>query len=232
MKAGNIIVLIMVVAAMTACAYPNDKGEDFTEDELSPPVDEMADEDRSAGSLWSESAKFYDMFTDQKARRVGDIVIVQVVENSSADKEATTEATRDSSIDDSVTNFLGLPLDRSSIFGYGLEPTIQTKSSSQFSGDGKTSRKGTLKAVVSARVTRVLPSGNFVIKGKKQIRVNDEAQYIMVSGIIRPEDIQWNNSVMSSNVADLKVDYYGSGILGDQQNKGFLARAIDKIWPF
>jgi len=54
----------------------------------------------------------------------------------------------------------------------------------------------------------------------------------VVSGIIRPEDILWNNSVMSTSIADLKVDYYGSGILGDQQSKGFLARAIDKIWPF
>ncbi len=71
-----------------------------------------------------------------------------------------------------------------------------------------------------------------MIRGRKQIRVNDEAQYIVVSGIIRPEDILWNNSVMSTSIADLKVDYYGSGILGDQQSKGFLARAIDKIWPF
>jgi flagellar L-ring protein precursor FlgH len=123
-------------------------------------------------------------------------------------------------------------MDQSSIFGYKIKPEVQTNGSSTFKGDGKTTRKGTLSAVVSARIMRVLPSGNFAVKGKKQIRVNDEEQYITVSGIIRPEDIMGNNSVMSANVADLKVDYYGSGILGDQQNKGFLARAIDKIWPF
>ncbi len=232
MKAGTILVLIMVAAALAACSHTTDRGREFADDELSQPVEEEINDVKSPGSLWSENAKFYDMFSDHRARRVGDIVIVQIIESSSADKEAKTEATRESSMDHSVSNFLGLPLDRSSIFGYGIEPGIQAESASEFSGDGKTSRKGTLNAVVSARVTRILPTGNFVIRGRKQIRVNDEAQYIVVSGIIRPEDILWNNSVMSTSIADLKVDYYGSGILGDQQSKGFLARAIDKIWPF
>lgn len=232
MKTGNMIVCCMVAAALAACSHTSDRGRDLAEDELSLPVEELSSDVKSPGSLWSENAKFYDMLSDLRARRVGDIVIVQVIESSSADKEAKTEAKRESSMDNSVSNFLGLPLDRSSIFGYGLEPAIQTQSTSDFSGDGKTSRKGTLNAVVSARVMRILPSGNFVIRGKKQIRVNDEAQYIVVSGIIRPEDILWNNSVMSTTIADLKIDYYGSGILGDQQNKGILARAIDKIWPF
>lgn len=232
MKPGNALVVLMVATALSACSHTADRGRDFTEDELSLPVEEFTSDVKSPGSLWSENAKFYDMFSDHKARRVGDIVVVQVLESSSADKEAKTEANRESSTDHSVTSFLGLPLDRSSIFGYSLKPEVQTDSSSEFSGDGKTSRKGTLTAVVAARITRVLPSGNFVIRGKKQIRVNDEAQYIVVSGIIRPEDILWNNSVMSTTIADLKVDYYGSGIIGDQQNKGFLARAVDKVWPF
>lgn len=231
MKAVKTVLVLVMTAALAACSHTPVEG-DFMEDELSMPADVGIETIQNPGSLWTPSAKFFDMYSDHKASHAGDIVMVQIVESSSADKEASTEASRASSIDNSVTNFLGLPLDQSSIFGYGLEPTVQTDSSSNFTGDGKTSRKGTLTAVVSARVTRLLPSGNMVIKGKKQIRVNDEAQYIVVSGIIRPEDIQWNNSVMSPNIADLKVEYYGSGILGDQQNKGFLARAIDKIWPF
>jgi flagellar L-ring protein precursor FlgH len=163
---------------------------------------------------------------------VGDLVIVQIVESSSADKEATTEASKDSSIDSSVTNFLGLPINESSVFGKHVEPTVKLSGSTKFTGDGKTSRKGTLSASVTSQVIRVLPSGNYVIKGKKQIRVNDEAQYIVVSGVIRPEDILWNNSIISTKIADLKVDYYGDGIIGDQQSKGLIARVLDKIWPF
>jgi len=231
MKARQYFVFLVVMVALSACSHAV-KDVDFSEDELSMPMGDQADNIQSPGSLWSPSAKYYDMYSDHKARQVGDLIIVQIIENSSADKEASTDASRDSSTANSVTSFLGLPMDQSSIFGYKIKPEVQTNGSSTFKGDGKTSRSGTLSAVVSARVMRVLPSGNFAIKGKKQIRVNDEEQYIMVSGIIRPEDIMGNNSIMSTNIADLKVDYYGSGILGDQQSKGFLARAIDKIWPF
>jgi flagellar L-ring protein FlgH len=231
MKARQYFVFLMVMAALSACSHTV-KDVDFTEDELSLPMGDQGENIQNPGSLWTPSAKYYDMFSDHKARQVGDLVIIQIIENSSADKQATTEASRDSSIDNSVSSFLGLPLNKSSVLGYKIDPSIQIKGSSKFAGDGKTSRKGTLSAVVSARVVRVLPSGNYVVNGKKQIRVNEEEQHIMVSGIIRPEDIMWNNSVISSNIADLKVEYYGSGILGDQQSKGFLARAIDKIWPF
>jgi flagellar L-ring protein precursor FlgH len=177
---------------------------------------------QSPGSLWTPTAKYSDMYSDHKARQVGDLIIIQISESSSADKQAKTGTSKDSSIAASVTDFLG----------FHTHPKVQTGSSSTFTGDGETSRSGTLTAVVSARIVRVLPEGNFAIKGKKQIRVNDESQYITVSGIIRPDDILGDNSVLSSNIADLKVDYYGKGILGDQQDKGILAKAFDKFWPF
>jgi len=131
-----------------------------------------------------------------------------------------------------VTNFLGLPLDKASIWGNSLEPTVEISSSNSFTGDGKTSRKGDLTGTVTARITRVLPSGNLLLEGKKQIRINAEVQYIMLCGIIRPEDITPSNTVLSTKIADLQVDYYGSGIIGDQQRKGYLSRAVDKAWPF
>jgi len=109
---------------------------------------------------------------------------------------------------------------------------VKATSASDFKTDGKTERGGNISAVISARVMRILPSGNMVISGKKQTRLNDESQYILLSGTIRPEDISPNNTIQSNYVADLKLDYYGSGILGDQQGKGFINRVIDKIWPF
>jgi flagellar L-ring protein FlgH len=221
-----------VMVALGACSHmPSDV--DFSEDELSLPVSDQPDYVQSPGSLWAPSAKYYDMYSDHKARQVGDLVIVQVVESSSADKEATTEASHSNSVKNTVTDFLGLPVNETTVFGgHPLTPSVDLSGSSQFNGDGKTTRKGTLTANVSARVMRVLPSGNYVIKGKKQIRVNEESQYIVVSGIIRPEDILWNNSVMSTTIADLKVDYYGSGIIGDQQDKGLFVKILDKIYPF
>jgi flagellar L-ring protein precursor FlgH len=221
MKAHQNLILFMVVAALSACSH-TPKDVDLTEDELSMPMGNQTGYTQSPGSLWTPTAKYSDMYSDHKARQVGDLIIIQISENSSADKQAKTDASRDSGLAASVTDFLG----------FHVHPQVQTNSSSTFTGNGKTSRSGTLNAVVSARIVRILPEGNFVIKGKKQIRVNDESQYIMVSGIIRADDILGDNSVLSANVADLKIDYYGNGILGDQQDKGFLAKAFDKIWPF
>jgi flagellar L-ring protein precursor FlgH len=221
MKAHQNLILFMVVAALSACSH-TPKDVDLTENELSMPMGNQSEYTQSPGSLWTPTAKYSDMYSDHKARQVGDLIIVQISESSSADKQAKTGASKNSSIASSVTDFLG----------FHVHPQVQTSSASTFTGDGKTSRSGTLNAVVSARIVRVLPEGNFAIRGKKQIRVNDESQYITVSGIIRADDILGDNSVLSSNIADLKVDYYGKGILGDQQDKGILAKAFDKFWPF
>lgn len=231
MKAFHLIIIGAVIVSLSACSHMK-RPPGLSEDEFAIPVEEPTEKVVSPGSLWTPGAKFVDMYSDAQARRVGDIVVVQIVESSSANKEAKTEADRTSSMDNSISDLLGLPLDQSSVLGYGITPSVSASSSSEFEGEGKTSRKGTISGTVSARVERLLPSGNMVIKGKKQTRVNSEHQYIIISGIIRPEDISVSNTIQSTYIADMQLDYYGSGIIGDQQNKGFIARAIDKVWPF
>jgi len=204
----------------------------LTEDEFAIPVDEPTEKVAAPGSLWSPDARFVDMYSDVRAKRGGDILMVQIVESSSADKSAKTESSRTHTADNSVTSMLGLPLNQSSVLGYKLSPELNLSTNTEFEADGKTSRDGTISATVSARVERVLPSGNLVIKGKKQTRVNSEVQYIVLSGIVRPEDVSPSNTIRSNYIADMQLDYYGTGIIGDQQSKGFIARALDKIWPF
>ncbi|MGC9323905.1 MAG: flagellar basal body L-ring protein FlgH [Desulfomonilia bacterium] len=225
------VCLLAVMLLVSACAHTG-RGPEFAEDESALPVEEQPEIVDAPGSLWTPSAKFVNMYSDPRAKRVGDIVVVQIVESSSANKEAKTESEKTSTVDNSIDDILGLPLDASSAFGYDLSPTLSASSTSEFEADGETSRKGSISAVVSARVLRILPSGNMVISGKKQTRVNSELQYITISGIIRPEDISPYNTIQSNYVADLRLDFYGSGIIGDQQNKGILGRAFDKIWPF
>lgn len=231
MRLYHLVILSVIVIALAGCSLMKPR-PGFREDEFALPVEEPSEKVASPGSLWSPSAKFVDMYADPRARRVGDIVLVQIVESSSANKEAKTESDKSYTMDNSVTSLLGLPLDKSSVFGYKLSPTVSASTDTQFDADGKTSRKGTISGTVSARVERILPSGNMVIKGKKQTRVNSELQYIILSGIIRPEDISSTNTIQSTYIADMQLDYYGTGIIGDQQNKGFIARALDKIWPF
>ena len=231
MKICRYLYILVLLVAISACAHTN-QGADLNEDVLALPIEEPVDEVVSPGSLWSPSAKFVDMYRDSLARRVGDIVVVQIVESSSANKEAKTDSSKSNSVDNSITDVLGLPLDQSSVLGYGLTPTVSASTSTEFEADGKTSRKGDISAVVSARIVRVLPSGNMMISGKKQTRVNAEHQYIIISGIIRPDDISSNNTIQSTYIADMRLDYYGTGIIGDQQRRGIVSRALDKIWPF
>lgn len=228
-NALSILALLSLTAGCAATHLP----PQVKIDPLAEPVEQQLAEDVNApGSLWSPNGRLVDVYAGQQAKRVGDLVIVQIAETSSANKEAKTDSSRSSKMSGSVSKLFGLPLNKASVMGYGLEPSVEMSSSNDFQGDGKTSRKGDLTGTVAARISRVLPSGNLLLEGKKQIRVNAEIQYIILSGVIRPEDITPANTVISTKIADLQIDYYGSGVLGDQQRKGFLARAIDKIWLF
>ena len=102
----------------------------------------------------------------------------------------------------------------------------------EFKGDGSNSRDGKLDAYITARVIQVLSNGNLRILGRQEIKVNTETQHITVSGIVRPEDINTNNEVLSTYVADARIEYSGQGSIADKQKPGWLMRALDHVWPF
>jgi flagellar L-ring protein FlgH len=231
MKLHQVVILGAMTALMAGCSFMMPQ-PGLREDEFALPVDEPTEKVAVPGSLWSPTAKLVDMYSDVRARQVGDLVVVQIVESSSAEKKAKTESSKSNTADNTVTSVLGLPLDKASWKGNSISPELNLSTATDFKADGKTSRDDTITGTVTARVDRVLPSGNLVIKGKKQTRVNSEIQYIILSGIVRPEDITPRNTIQSNYVADLQLDMYGTGILGDQQSKGFISRALDKIWPF
>jgi flagellar L-ring protein precursor FlgH len=101
-----------------------------------------------------------------------------------------------------------------------------------FDGSGETSRNETMTASITARVMEVTPNGNLFIKGTRQVKVNNENQIITLTGLIRPVDVSPDNTVLSSYIADAKIEYTGSGPVSDKQRPGWLLRAIDFVWPF
>jgi len=228
MNTRNHLIIILALLALSACAHT---APEMDIDAFATPVEEPREVVSSPGSLWAPDARFADLFADARARRVGDIVVVVISENSSAEKEAKTETDRTNSIDSSITNLMGIPLEHS-VLGTKINPSVSASTSTEFEGNGKTSRKGDITGSVSARVMRVLPNGNLMINGKKQIRVNGEVQYLILTGIIRPEDINAGNSIMSTAIADMRLDYYGRGIMGDQMDRGLISKVLDKVWPF
>jgi flagellar L-ring protein precursor FlgH len=103
---------------------------------------------------------------------------------------------------------------------------------SDFDGKGSSDRDGHVKAYVAARVVQVLPNRNLYIQGRREIRVNNETQYIVISGLVRPQDIGPGNEVSSAYLADARIVYAGIGPLADKQKPGWLGRIVDHVWPF
>ena len=186
------------------------------------------------GSLWHPELAANYPFLDVRAHFPGDLLTVVVSEQSQGKKDATTETTGESSISASVEDFFGIPAAAVKFLPNGFNPQsvvkAETKRSSK--GDGTTTREGALTANITVRVVALDPNGNLYVRGDKIVSVNRENQHIVLSGSVRPEDIASDNSVLSSRLADARIDYYGSGVVGDKQNVPLTHRLFDWVWPF
>lgn len=188
---------------------------------------------RHEGSLWQEQGGLSELFMNTKARRVGDIVTIHIVERSRAENKADTKTSRNSSLGLGLENFLGLQdqFPKADTF-FNPFGTIQGSARSSFDGKGTTSRSGDLTARITARVTGVLPNGDLKISGSRQVVINNETQLISLSGIIRPRDISAENVVLSTYIADARITYSGDGVVNERQRPGWLARLLEAISPF
>lgn len=212
---------------------------------VTPPAMSHEEGAKSPDSLFDPAGAEY-LFSDNRAKRMGDIVLVNIVETSEAKNKASTKAEKDSSIDIGVDAFFGknkiYPVPLGQVFhngpnlgpagAVGASPIVSASSGTKFDGDGETTRESTVTATVAARVTQVFPNGLLQVEGSREIRVNGETQIIVLHGLVRARDIGPNNSVSSNYLADAKIEYYGQGVLADKQSPGWLSRALDNVWPF
>lgn len=164
------------------------------------------------------------LFSDQKANHVGDAVTILVVETSSASNTAQTTASRTSNLSLSAAG--NLPSSTGTAPSVGA--TIGTTNS--FSGQGGTSSGGSIQAQISATVDSVLPNGNLWVVGNRMIVINGEEQIIKISGVIRPSDIQTDNSVYSYNISDATIIFKGNGIVSRVQEPGWLTKFFHWIF--
>jgi flagellar L-ring protein precursor FlgH len=162
------------------------------------------------------------LFADYKASKVGDAVTVIVTEQNSASKDASTNTSRQSTISGSGQ----------ATYGTKNLPSggVQFGTDNEFKGSGSTSEAGTVQAVVSARVVKVDEYGNLEISGSRLISVNGEDQTIKISGVIRPSDIQPDNTISSSYISNAKIVFDGSGSIDRAQSPGWLTKLFH--WLF
>src|SRR5690606_2241723 len=171
-----------------------------------------------ATSLWSEGDS---LFSDRKARRVGDLVTIIIVERAQATQSTATQAGQDAALQ------LG-PISLADIVP--VIPPISASGSDSNAARGSTTRGGSLNARMTAQVVDVLPNGNLLIEGRQTIIVNEEEQIIVVSGIVRPQDIAPDNTVLSTFIADATITYSGTGPIAEKQKPVLLTRLLN--WLF
>ncbi len=183
------------------------------------------------GSMFDANNTTY-LYDDSRARRVGDIVMVKVVENATGSNSANTTTKQNNSSDYTVSSLFGktsVP-----VFGgaVGNDPLLAMESNKDFKGQGSTDRKNNVTATVTARVLNVMPDGLLQIEGARETKVNNETQYLVVSGLIRSRDVASDNSILSTQMADAHIEYYGKGVVSDRQKPGWFTRLMDHVWPF
>ncbi|MDI6735589.1 MAG: flagellar basal body L-ring protein FlgH [bacterium] len=176
-----------------------------------------------AESLWAKGSK-ESLFTDHKAKKAGDIITVLVLESAQAMQKSSTKKSKDAEISGGPT---AVEKGKKNLFDF--IPYIGAKGNSKYKGDADTSRSGILKANVTAQVVRVLPNGNLAIEGNKKLLINNEEQLLTVSGVIRPEDIEADNSILSTYILDASIKYKGSTSLSDKERPGIITRVFTRI---
>ncbi len=181
-------------------------------------------------SLFRSNAKGF--FKDQRARNVGDILTVLVTISDSAQIDNETQRSRSSTSNTGVGGVLG------SVFGnvapddVSADAAIGTDSDIADQGSGSVNRSENLETEVAVVVTQVLPNGNLVIEGRQEVRVNFEARELIVAGIVRPEDIENDNTIPSSKIAEARISYGGRGQITDVQQPRYGSQVMDAILPF
>jgi flagellar L-ring protein FlgH len=180
-------------------------------------------------SLWRTGSRAF--FKDQRAHQVGDILTVTVNITDQAQIANETQRSRAESEDSGITNFFGaktVPLINETV-GNRLLTADSTSSSD---GKGSVNRQETLQTNIAAVVTQVLPNGNLVVEGKQEIRVNTEIRELIVGGIVRPEDIQSDNLIDSTKIAEARIAYGGRGQISDVQQPRYGQQVFDVLLPF
>jgi len=182
----------------------------------------------SSGTIFNPSGSF-DLFMDLRARAVGDILTISLVEKTAAQKESSTSTAKKSKTDTGNPIIAGGPI----TFNGKEILSNNIAGDRAFDGKADSSQSNRLVGNITVSVAERLPNGNLLIRGEKLININQGEEYIRLQGVVRPVDIGPDNSVPSTKVADAKISYTGKGALADSNRQGWLSRFFNSPWfPF
>ncbi len=224
------ILLMLVVALLQACATaPKDRLD------YAPTMPQPERLPHATQGAIFQSGQEISLFEDAKARRVGDILTIVLVEATTASKTADTNTSKKQDTALANPTILGAPLSMNMPGGSSRDFNLGTTLSGDrsFAGSGDSSQSNKLQGNITVTVARVLSNGNLVVRGQKRMTINQGDEYIRFYGIVRPSDIASDNTVLSTSVADAKISYTGKGMLDESNSDGWLASFFNsKWWPF
>lgn len=168
------------------------------------------------------------LYSDIKAHRVGDIITVELAESTRAQKRATTQQGKDSSVN------IAAPTIGAHGISIGGNPfSASLSSGNEFDGKANTNQSNSLQGSITVSVAQVLANGNLMVQGEKWITLNTGEEYVRISGMVRPQDIGSDNRIESSRVANARIYYGGTGDFANTQTRGWLAKFFNSPWmPF
>jgi len=218
---------VLLIAQLSACSNTVELSKALPNDPDFAPI--LPEEEEAAliptGSLFKENY-VNNIYSDSKAHRVGDIIAVILSESTQANKNAKTELKKENnSVLDAVVGLGGTPV---TINGNSLQ--FGVNQNSKFKGDSKADQGNSLTGDISVHVLRVLPNGNLMIRGEKWLTLNNGDEYIRLTGVIRPKDINSNNTIMSTKVANARIQYAGTGSFADANEQGWLTQFFNSSW--
>ena len=186
----------------------------------------------SANSLWRTGARTF--FGDQRARRIGDILTVNIDIDDRAQTQNSTSRSRSNDISGGISNFFGLENSLGKAFPGGFDPQnlVGLEGQSNAAGNGSISRAERVELTIAAVVTAVMPNGNMVIQGRQEVRTNREVRELTIAGIVRPEDITAANTISHTQIAEARISYGGRGDISRVQATPAAQSLVERFSPF
>ena len=223
--ANALQILSLLLAALLAAGCAINQPPIVHQPMTARPLPEAQSKADPDGSIYQKT-NFRPLFEDRRGRFVGDTMTVLITEKTAANKKSGASAERTGAISAAVPTVQGLP--GKSFQGLGLDAS----SSNKFDGSGQAAASNDFTGTITVTVTEVLANGNMMVSGEKQIAMSQGTEFIRFSGIVNPVTVSSNNTVISTQVADARIEYRANGYIDEAQTMGWLARFFNNVLPF
>ena len=216
---------VAALALLSGCAAIQTTPPSAVHQPMSVRPEAMATALPANGAIY-QTVQARPLFEDRRARRIGDTITINLVERNTAQKSANANATRNGNMTASIGPITRLPL--SGLSGLAVE----ADSESDFAGKGAAAANNAFNGTITVTVIDVYPNGNLLVSGEKMVAINQGNEFIRFSGVINPNNVTAANTVQSTQVADARIEYRGSGFIDESNTMGWLQRFFVAIMPF